>query len=210
MSHISLPQGNHTGRLWSYFPPCGNRALTDIPSDWSHRRRAQAVRLCKYKATLVTIDSRNWVFLPVFFGISFLLSVESSLSLTNSEKQGGVVREAGLGRRTCNRAGAELSPRAEFRAQSVHSHMPRQKGEKEQAMAAVSRIYRYQGSLVFSYIVERLARAGDEIQWTNQMGYITVRAQLPGIYGNVNRPCPRAFALGLGSVYCHKSLATGL
>ena len=31
--------------------------------------------------------------------------------------------------------------------------------------------------------------------WTNQMGYIKVKAQLPGIYGNVN---------------CHKSLATGL
>ena len=28
--------------------------------------------------------------------------------------------------------------------------------------------------------------------WTNQMGYIKVKAQLPGIYGNVNRPCPRA------------------
>ena len=27
---------------------------------------------------------------------------------------------------------------------------------------------------------------------TNQMGYIKVKAQLPGIYGNVNRPCPRA------------------
>ena len=24
--------------------------------------------------------------------------------------------------------------------------------------------------------------------WTNQMGYIKVKAQLPGIYGNVNRP----------------------
>ena len=27
---------------------------------------------------------------------------------------------------------------------------------------------------------------------TNQMGYIKVKAQLPAIYGNVNRPCPRA------------------
>ena len=27
---------------------------------------------------------------------------------------------------------------------------------------------------------------------TNQMGYIIVIARLPGIYGNVNRPCPRA------------------
>ena len=50
--------------------------------------------------------------------------------------------------RTSNRAGG--GPRAEFLAQSVHSHMPRQEGEKEQAMAAVSRIYRYQGSLVFT------------------------------------------------------------
>ena len=28
--------------------------------------------------------------------------------------------------------------------------------------------------------------AGNEIQWTNQMGYITVRARSAGIYGNVN------------------------
>jgi hypothetical protein len=28
--------------------------------------------------------------------------------------------------------------------------------------------------------------------WTNQMGYITLIAQLLGIYGDVNRPCPRA------------------
>ena len=40
--------------------------------------------------------------------------------------------EAGLGPAT--ELEMELSPRAEFRAQSVHSHMPRQKGEKEQAM----------------------------------------------------------------------------
>ena len=26
--------------------------------------------------------------------------------------------------------------------------------------------------------------------WTNQVGYITLVAQLPRIYGNVNRPCP--------------------
>ena len=26
----------------------------------------------------------------------------------------------------------------------------------------------------------------------NQVGYIIVIARLPGIYGNVNRPCPRA------------------
>ena len=30
------------------------------------------------------------------------------------------------------------------------------------------------------------------------MGYITVIAQSPWIYGNVNKPCPRAYALGLG------------
>ena len=28
--------------------------------------------------------------------------------------------------------------------------------------------------------------------WTNQMGYMTLVAQLPWIYGDVNRPCPRA------------------
>ena len=36
--------------------------------------------------------------------------------------------------------------------------------------------------------------------WTNQVGYIVVIAQLLGIYGNVNSPCPPA-------VYYHKSLA---
>ena len=28
--------------------------------------------------------------------------------------------------------------------------------------------------------------------WTNQMGYIILIAQLPGIYGNINCPCPQA------------------
>ena len=28
--------------------------------------------------------------------------------------------------------------------------------------------------------------------WTNQMGYISLIARLPGIYGDVNKPCPRA------------------
>ena len=59
--------------------------------------------------------------------------------------------EAGLGPATELEAGAFMnSPRAEFRAQSVHSHMPRQKGKKEQAVAAISRIYRYQVSLEFT------------------------------------------------------------
>ena len=48
----------------------------------------------------------------------------------------------------------ELSPRGRVSstAKSVHKHMPSQEGdrEKEQAKAAVSRIYRYQGSLVFA------------------------------------------------------------
>ena len=41
-------------------------------------------------------------------------------------------------------------------------------------------------------------------QWTNQMGYTTVGAWLPGIQGNVSRPHPRAFTLD------YKSLVTGL
>ena len=36
--------------------------------------------------------------------------------------------------------------------------------------------------------------------WTNQMGYITLIAQLPGSYGNVNRPCPQATPLDSGRV----------
>jgi hypothetical protein len=28
--------------------------------------------------------------------------------------------------------------------------------------------------------------------WTNQVGYKTLIAQLPGIHGDVNCPCPRA------------------
>ena len=63
------------------------------------------------------------------------------------------MNEAGLGPAT--ELEVELSPRAgvSCTVESVHSHMPRQGGEKEQAwpaMAAVSRIYRYQGSLVFT------------------------------------------------------------
>ena len=50
----------------------------------------------------------------------FVKRLESSLSLTNSEKWGGAVTEAGLGPAT--ELEVELSPRAEFRAQSVHSH----------------------------------------------------------------------------------------
>ena len=34
--------------------------------------------------------------------------------------------------------------------------------------------------------------------WTNQMGYIIVIAWLPGIYGNVNHPCPRTSPSNLG------------
>ena len=54
--------------------------------------------------------------------------------------------------RTSNRAGggAFTKRRVSCTVESVHSHMPRQEGEKEQAVAAVSRIYRYQGSPVFT------------------------------------------------------------
>ena len=44
------------------------------------------------------------------------------------------MREAGL--RSATELEVELSPREEFHAQSVHSYMPRQKGEKELAMAS--------------------------------------------------------------------------
>ena len=30
--------------------------------------------------------------------------------------------------------------------------------------------------------------------WTNQMGYIKVKSQLPGIYGNVNQPYSVVYA----------------
>ena len=79
--------------------------------------------------------------------------MDSSLSLTNSEKQGVAVSEAERGRaRTSNRAGGGAFTKGgvSCTVESVHSHMPRQEGEKEQAMAAVSRIYRYQGSLVYT------------------------------------------------------------
>ena len=36
--------------------------------------------------------------------------------------------------------------------------------------------------------------------WTNQMGYITLLAQLPGIYGSVNCPCPRAMPSDSGAI----------
>ena len=45
----------------------------------------------------------------------------------------------------------------------------------------------------FVYCVSYYGRLGARATlWTNQMGYIIVIARLPGIYGNVNRPCPRA------------------
>ena len=60
----------------------------------------------------------------------------------------------------------ELSPRAEFHAQSVHSYMPRQKGEKEQALAAVSQIYRYQGIALYVHSRTVLAmRFNGPIRW---------------------------------------------
>ena len=65
------------------------------------------------------------------------VKVTSLLSLTNSEKWGVAVSEAERARgraRTSNRAGGGAFSTVE----SVHSHMPRQEGEKEQAMAAVS------------------------------------------------------------------------
>ena len=34
--------------------------------------------------------------------------------------------------------------------------------------------------------------------WSNQVGYITLIAQLPGIHGNVNCPCPLAMPLDSG------------
>ena len=40
---------------------------------------------------------------------------------------------------------------------------------------------------------------------TNQMGYIKVKAQLPGIYGNVNRPCPRAAPSDSGQFTVHRA-----
>ena len=107
------------------------------------------IACCKHFSHSSKVFKAHVVFLLVFFGVSPLLSMKNSSSLTNSEKQGGPVREAGLGSAT--ELEVELSPRAEFCAQSVHSHMPRQKGEKEQAMAAVSRIYyRYQGNPIFT------------------------------------------------------------
>ena len=47
------------------------------------------------------------------------------------------------------------------------------------------------------------------VLWTNRVGYITLIAQLPGIYMYGKRPLSLGYALGLGSVYCHKSRATG-
>lgn len=37
--------------------------------------------------------------------------------------------------------------------------------------------------------------------WTNQVGYITLIAQLPGINGNVNQPCPQAHPMQMGYNY---------
>ena len=60
--------------------------------------------------------------------------------------------------------------------------------QREQAILIVSCFF---ASFVYcdSYYGRLGARA---TLWTNQMGYIIVIARLPGNYGNVNRPCPRA------------------
>ena len=65
------------------------------------------------------------MFLAVFFGISPLLSIESS-SLINLEKRGGAASaEEGSG--LAAEPEVELSPRAEFHAaQSVHLHISKQ------------------------------------------------------------------------------------
>ena len=34
--------------------------------------------------------------------------------------------------------------------------------------------------------------------WTNQMGYIIIIARLPGIYGDVDHPCPQTMLLDSG------------
>ena len=53
----------------------------------------------------------------------------------------------------------------------------------------VSSISLLHGLFTVRVAMEENARAA---LWTNQVGYITLIAQLPGIYGNVNRPCPLA------------------
>ena len=42
--------------------------------------------------------------------------------------------------------------------------------------------------------------------WINQLGYITPIAQLPGIYGNVNRPCPWATSSDSGQFITAKKI----
>ena len=59
--------------------------------------------------------------------------------------------EAGLGPAT--ELEVEHSPRAEFLAQPTHTSQGRRERRNRSCMAAVSGIYRYQGSLVF-YTVE--------------------------------------------------------
>ena len=49
--------------------------------------------------------------------------------------------------------------------------------------------YFFTNLFAMTVAMEDIARAA---LWTNQMGYIKVRAQLLGIYGNVNCPCRRA------------------
>ena len=53
---------------------------------------------------------------------------------------------------------------------------------------------------IFDFLLFTVAVAKEDLlrtplyhtPWTNQMGYIKVKAQLPGIYGNVNCPYPQA------------------
>ena len=94
--------------------------------------------------------------------------------------------------------------------QSVHSHIPKQNGELEQT-AIVDSLSFFLLAGKLSVVAKCLVvRAAPQLRLTNQMGYIKVKAQLPGIYGNVNCPCPRATPSDSGRFYCHKSRATGL
>ena len=62
------------------------------------------------------------------------------------------------------------------------------------------------GLFTVSVAMEENAHA---VLWTNQMGYITLIAQLPGILWQRKPPLSLGYALGLGSVYCHKFRTTG-
>ena len=144
-----------------------------------------------------------------------LLSVERSSSLTNSENRGGAASaEEGPG--PAAELEVKLSPRAEFHAaQSVHSHIPKQRGSSERtghgSFSKLSDSGPLDVTKVALYLHHRrlLAHAGTDSMNQSDGIYSTYTPVAWELWQR-KLSLSSGYALGLGSVYCHISQATGV